>query len=94
MIMHGDTATSAGHPLTLGTFLPETGIEGTADLTIASRGSETATDIMRPTQAKEMMVGGTKKGVRAGARYPKMTSPTDETLGGKLNRITSSTGSG
>ena len=92
MIMHGDTATSAGHPLAIGTFLPETGIEGTADPTIASRGSKTATDIMKPTQANEMSVGGMKKEVEIGISHLRMTNPADGTLGGNPGKITSSTG--
>ena len=94
MIMHGDLPTNAGHPLTLGKFQPEEATEGTVDPTIASRGSEMATDIMRPTQAKEMPVGGMKKEVKAGARYLKMTNQIDRMLGGSPDKIMSLTGSG
>ena len=60
MIMHGDTTTSAGRPLALGTFQPGMEIEGTFDPTIASRGSEMAMDIMRLTQARGMLAEGMK----------------------------------
>ena len=94
MIMHGDTTTSAGHPLTLGTFQPGMEIEGTVDPTIANRGSEMAMGIMRPTQAREMLVGGMEKEVKAGAKYLKVTSQIDKMLGGSPDKIMSSTGSG
>ena len=93
MTMHGDTTTSAGHPLTLGTLQPGMEIEGTVDPTIANQDSEMAMDIMRPTQAREMPVGGMKKEVEAGARYLKMTNPIDGMLGGSPGRIMFSTGS-
>ena len=53
-----------------------------------------AMDIMRPTQTREMPVGGMKKEVEAGARYLKMTNPIDGMLGGSPDKIMSSTGSG
>ena len=93
MIMHGDTTTSAGHPLTLGTFQPGMEIEGTVDPTIANRRSEMAMVIMRPTQAREILVGGMKKEVEAGSRYLKMTNPIDRMLRGSPGKIMSSTGS-
>ena len=92
-MMHGDTTTSTDHPLTLGMVKPGTDIEGTVDLTIASRGSEMATDTMRLTQAREMPVGGMEKEVKAGARYLKMTNQMDRTLGGSPDKIMSSTSS-
>ena len=61
MIMHGDLTTNADHPLMLGRFQPGKAIEGTVDPTIANQDSEMAMVIMRPTQAKEMPVGGMKK---------------------------------
>ena len=93
MIMHGDIATSAGHPLTLGVFLPETGIEGTVSLTTASQGSEMVMGTMRPTQAKVMLMGETKIEEKAGAKYLKVTSQIDKMLGGSPDKIMSSTGS-
>ena len=53
-----------------------------------------AMGIMRPTQAREMLVGGMKKEVEVGARYLKMTNPIDGMLGGSPGKIMSSTGSG
>ena len=93
MIMHGDTTTSAGHPLTLGAFLPETATEGTVSLTTAIQGSEMVMGTMRPTQAREMLVGGMEKEVKAGAKYLKVTSQIDKILGGNPDKIMSSTGS-
>ena len=93
MIMHWDPLTSAGLPLTLRKFQPKETTEETVGPTIASQGSEMATGIMRPTQAKETPVGGTKKEVKAGARHLKMTNPIDGMLGGSPGKITSSTGS-
>ena len=93
MIMHGDIATSAGHPLTLGVFLPETGIEGTTSLTIASQSSKMATATTRLTQARTMLMGGTEIKARAGAKYLKMINQIDTMLGGNPGKIMSSTGS-
>ena len=93
MIMHGDLPTNAGHPLTLGTLQPGMEIEGTVDPTIANQDSEMAMDIMRLTQAREMPVGGMKKEVEAEASHLRMTNPTNGTLGGSPDKITSSTGS-
>ena len=93
MIMHGDLTTNADHPLTLGRFQPGKATEGTVDPTIANQDSEMAMVIMRPTQAEGMPAGEMKKEVEAGASYLRMTSPTDGTLGGSPDKITSSTGS-
>ena len=93
MIMHGDIATSAGHPLTLGAFLPETGIEGTTNLTTANQGSKMATDTTRLTQARAILMGGTETEVKAGAKYLKVTNQIDKMLGGNPGKIMSSTGS-
>ena len=92
-MVHGDTTTSADHPLTLGMVQPGTGIGGTVDLTIASQGSEMATDTMRLTHAREMPVGGMEKEVKAGAKYLKMTNQMDRMLGGSPDKTMSSTGS-
>ena len=93
MVMHGDLTTNADHPLTLGSFQPGRAIEGTVNPTIANQDSEMAMGIMKPTQAKEMPVGGMKKEVEAEASHLRMTKPTDGTLGGSPDKITSSTGS-
>ena len=93
MIMHGDIATSASHPLTLEVFLPETGIEGIVNLTTANQGSKMATDTMRLTQAKAMLMGETEIEVKAGAKYLKVTNQIDKMLGGSPDKIMSSTGS-
>ena len=79
-MMHGDITTSAGHPLTLGTFQPGMEIEGTVDPTIANQDSEMAMGIMKPTQAKEMSVGGMTKEVETGISHLRMTNPADWTL--------------
>ena len=93
MIMDGDTTTSAGHPLTFGTLQPGMEIEGTVDPTIANQDSEMAMAIMRSIQVEEILIEGLKKEVEAEASHLRMTNPTDETLGGSPDKITSLTGS-
>ena len=92
MIMLGDLPTNAGHPLTLETFHLKEATEGTVNPTIASRDSEMAMVMMRPTQAEQMPVREMKIEVGAEAHHLGKTNPRDVTLGGSPGKITSLAG--